>query len=173
MSLLMLVLWVFWSLLSTQTSIKLPKMPKAASVTIMYLFLIDQKTLLTSTPKKIYGLLWRGRREKPDPTKQMTRSNLGWSPMPRCVNAGIHATGGPTKHWYFVSWFRVCTLFLQVSSTKSCRWTYANVVVNNQDLQLGQSVPVKVIMVCIKGYLEKLLSRWSFASFWKNSAIEC
>ncbi len=51
----------------------LPKVPKAGSMTMVLLCLIDQQTRLTWTPYIIYGLLSRGRWETPDPTMQMTR----------------------------------------------------------------------------------------------------
>ncbi len=92
----------------------LPEVPKAGSMTMVLLCLTDQQTRLTWTPQRIYGVLSRGRWETPDPTTQMTWRSLSkttWASitpeqchrliasMPCCIDAVIHAKGGPTKYW--------------------------------------------------------------------------
>ncbi len=87
---------------------------KAGSMSMVLLCLIGQQTRLTWTPKRIYGILSRGRWETPDPTMQMTWRTLSKQPglplhlssatwlivsMPRRIDAVIHAKGGPTKYW--------------------------------------------------------------------------
>ncbi len=58
----------------------LPKVPKAGSMTMVLLCSIGQQTRLTWTPKRIYGVLSRGRWETPDPTMQMTWRMLSKQP---------------------------------------------------------------------------------------------
>ncbi len=63
----------------------LPKVPKAGSITMVLLCFIGQQTHLTWTPKRIYGLLSRGKWEKPDLIMQMTWRLLSKQP-------GLHYT---------------------------------------------------------------------------------
>ncbi len=90
------------------------KVPKAGSMTMVLLCLIGQQTRLTWTPLRIYGVLSRGRWTQHQ--IQQCRwpegryfINLGFitpeqcrrliASMPRCIDAVIHAKGGPTKYW--------------------------------------------------------------------------
>ncbi len=127
--LLVLVHCVFWSPQSTQPSTRkflehfmlpsadklykdadfifqqdfgstLPKVPKAGSMTMVSLCLIDQQTHQTWTPQRIYGVLSRGRWETPDPIMQMS-----WRPLSK--QPGLHYTWAvpqadclhATPHW--------------------------------------------------------------------------
>ncbi len=85
----------------------LPKVLKAGSMTMVL------QTRLTWTPENLW-VLSRGKWETPDPTMQMylkATIKATWAlitpeqchrlidSMTRCIDAVIHAKGGPTKYW--------------------------------------------------------------------------
>ncbi len=93
-------LWRSWFHFPAGFQHTLTKVPKAGSMTMVLLCLIDQQTRLTWTPQRIYGVLSRGRWETPDTTTQMT-----WRPLSKQPGLPLHlssATGWlphDTPHW--------------------------------------------------------------------------